>query len=272
MHKDQFDRMRAREDRRRAAFAAARENARAMRETAQRSAEDEARAQEARAVLDGWSHVKIVRHGPYWAVGGRAPGESADESAPWSTTDADPVEAAKRLAGEARPVDVARIHRDAGVEGEARIKVRADTRRLPEPTFNTTGAGHHVKGHSLGADAEATAADPGGETHGGILIERDEIARLRLALSMEVDRRAAARIAARYPNDAADVARARDLNNLLMLGLITDAQREELDGLNARVGWARRVEEIARNVKCSLADMPAERLANFDLTEIPWPA
>jgi hypothetical protein len=214
---------------------------RAASDAEMRKAQDEARAQAARGVLEGWSHVKVARHGPFWAAAGRAP----DGRGAWSTTDADPVEAARRL--------VIVGNRQCGAVGSRQSAVAMDgpaQAPLPSPPAPT-------------ADCRLPTA--------GVMIERDEIARLRLALSMEVDRTAADLIAARNPNNAADVERARDLNNLLMLGLISDAQRGELDGLNARVGWARRVEEVAREAKRTIADAPADRLEGLDPAEIGWP-
>jgi hypothetical protein len=242
MHKHQIERVRAREERRRSAHGARRERMRAESDAATRRAEDEARAQEARLALSGWSLVEVARRGPFWVVAGRAP----DDGAAWSTACADPVAAAQRLAivGNRQCTAVDSRQSAVGMDGPA---------QRPPPNLQPPTA-----------DCRLPIA--------GVMIERDEIARLQLALSMEVDRTAAALIAARNPNDAADVERARDLNNLLMLGLISDAQRGELDGLNARVGWARRVEEVAREAKRAIADAPAAALESFDVGEVGWPA
>jgi hypothetical protein len=261
MHKSQIDKARAREERRRANLAAARERERARAKAEARRMEDEAQANAARAALAGWSHVKIERHGGFWVAAGRAP----DGGPPFATTDADPAAAAQRILAEEIAISFARKRERRSAIGS--------------PPIKSAEHGTALGGCDGGIVDSADCVAPVGEfpTDGcrsptaAIMIERDEIARLRLALSMEVDRTAAARIAQRNPNDAADVERARDLNNLLMLGLITEAQREELDGLNARVGWARQVEEVARAAKRAIAEAQAEALGRFDVAGIGWP-
>jgi hypothetical protein len=256
MHKIQIDKARAREERRRANLAAARERERATARAAALKTEDEARAGEARAALAGWSHVRIERHGGFWVAAGRAP----DGGPPFATTDADPAAAAQRILAEAETQRTARLQaRNDGGSADEGPREDVRSRRCVEGLARPEARGPEE-------DARLKTRGPA-----GVLVERDEIARLRLALSMEVDRMAAARIAQRFPNDAADVERARDLNNLLMLGLITETQREELDGLNARVGWARQVEEVARAAKRRIAEAEAQALGSFDVAEIAWP-
>jgi hypothetical protein len=268
MHKSQIDKARAREERRRANLAAVRERERARAKAEARRLEDEAQANAARAALAGWSHVKIERHGGFWVAAGRAP----DGGPPFATTDADPAAAAQRILAEAETQRTARLRArndGAGAGEDAREDVRRCVEGLARP--EARGPARPMEPPANDDNEGRPSAEPNGGAHAGILIERDEIARLRLALSMEVDRTAAARIAQRNPNDAADVERARDLNNLLMLGLITEAQREELDGLNARVGWARQVEEVARAAKRAIAEAQAEALGRFDVAGIEWP-
>lgn len=238
-----------------------------------------------RAILEGWSDI-VIERAPcgHWKVAGKRDGVShaavredargaAAHLRDWA--DREGAELQDRSEAVPPPADPRQTDEFPNLDLDCAISAVFDDPPPGDDGDAEEQAALDALAEFGGDEDDPAADDPPPpaphDVHGGMMIERDVIARRRLELALAVDQAAADLIAARNPSDAADTVRLGELNNLLLMGLITDEQRAVQARLQAMNTWARAVEERARQVKRSIADSDSARLDSFDAAAILWP-
>ena len=170
-----------------------------------------------------------------------------------------------------------RLIQDAIAAGDAMTEAAMSATFEPQGSqkaIEAVEAVETVEGAPIAPDTDGAeeSQSPPPINHGGMMVEADDLARLRTLAMLRIDNRAAELVEEIAPEAQrkAHIARTAELTNKLMLGLITDLERIEENRLARITTWINRIHDHAADLKRTAAAADLAALQAFDFDD-GWP-